>query len=160
MGALRRLPRPQRRDRPLRGLRAGRGTAARARDKPGERGERGPGSPGAPGAHHRRGRHARRRGHRSVGGALLEKFRNRSYERGTGWVSAPQTRRYEMNENLEKAAQLGQGIWIDSISRDDLEEGGALHAMIEDGVVRVTSNPSIFQKAISESELYDEQLEE
>ena len=32
--------------------------------------------------------------------------------------------------------------------------------LIEDGVVGVTSNPSIFQKAISESELYDEQLEE
>ncbi len=65
-----------------------------------------------------------------------------------------------MNENLKKAAELGQGIWIDSISRDDLVEGGALHQMIEDGVVGVTSNPSIFQKAISESELYDEQLEE
>ena len=65
-----------------------------------------------------------------------------------------------MNENLNKAAGLGQGIWIDSISRDDLVEGGALHQMIEDGVVGVTSNPSIFQKAISESELYDEQLEE
>ncbi|MBA3953382.1 MAG: transaldolase, partial [Rubrobacter sp.] len=65
-----------------------------------------------------------------------------------------------MNENLQKAAELGQGIWIDSISRDDLVEGGALHRMIEDGVVGVTSNPSIFQKAISESELYDEQLEE
>ena len=65
-----------------------------------------------------------------------------------------------MNENLKKAAELGQGIWIDSISRDDLVEGGAMHEMIEDGVVGVTSNPSIFQKAISESELYDEQLEE
>ena len=32
--------------------------------------------------------------------------------------------------------------------------------MIEDGVVGVTSNPTIFQKAISESSLYDEQLEE
>lgn len=65
-----------------------------------------------------------------------------------------------MNENLQKAAELGQGIWIDSISRDDLVEGGALRKMIEDGVVGVTSNPSIFQKAISESKLYDEQLEE
>ena len=65
-----------------------------------------------------------------------------------------------MNENLKKAAELGQGIWIDSISRDDLVDGGALQTMIEDGVVGVTSNPSIFQKAISESELYDEQLEE
>lgn len=65
-----------------------------------------------------------------------------------------------MNENLRKAAELGQGIWIDSISRDDLVEGGALEQMIEDGVVGVTSNPTIFQKAISESSLYDEQLEE
>jgi transaldolase len=65
-----------------------------------------------------------------------------------------------LNENLKKAAELGQGIWIDSISRDDLVEGGALHKMIEDGVVGVTSNPTIFQKAISESELYDEPLEE
>jgi transaldolase len=65
-----------------------------------------------------------------------------------------------LNENLKKAAELGQGIWIDSISRDDLVEGGALHKMIEDGVVGVTSNPSIFQKAISESELYDDQLQE
>lgn len=65
-----------------------------------------------------------------------------------------------MNENLRKASELGQAIWIDSISRDDLAEGGALEQMIEDGVVGVTSNPTIFQKAISESELYDEQLEE
>jgi len=65
-----------------------------------------------------------------------------------------------VNENLRRAAELGQGIWIDSISRDDLVEGGALHRMVEDGVVGVTSNPTIFQKAISESELYDEQLEE
>ena len=35
-----------------------------------------------------------------------------------------------------------------------------MHQMIEDGVVGVTSNPTIFQKAISESSLYDEQLAE
>ncbi len=65
-----------------------------------------------------------------------------------------------MNENLLKATHLGQGIWIDSISRDDLVEDGTLHTMIEDGVVGVTSNPTIFQKAISGSSLYDDQLEE
>lgn len=65
-----------------------------------------------------------------------------------------------MNENLQKLAEIGQGVWIDSISRDDLVEGGALTKMIEDGVVGVTSNPSIFQKAISESKLYDEQIED
>jgi transaldolase len=65
-----------------------------------------------------------------------------------------------VNENLRKISELGQGVWIDSISRDDLVEGGALHRLIEDGVVGVTSNPSIFQKAFSESSLYDEQMEE
>jgi transaldolase len=65
-----------------------------------------------------------------------------------------------LNENLRKAAELGQAIWIDSISRDDLVEGGTLHKMVEDGVVGVTSNPTIFQKAISESSRYDEQLAE
>ncbi len=64
-----------------------------------------------------------------------------------------------MNENLKKAAELGHVISADSICRDDLVEDGALHKMIEDGVVGVTSNPSIFQKAISESELYDDQLQ-
>jgi transaldolase len=65
-----------------------------------------------------------------------------------------------MNENLQRASELGQGIWIDSISRDDLVEGGALQQRIEEGVVGVTSNPTIFQKAISESSLYDDQLAE
>jgi transaldolase len=64
-----------------------------------------------------------------------------------------------MNERLRKLREIGQSVWIDSLSRDDLEDGN-LERMVEDGVVGVTSNPSIFQKAISESSLYDEQLEE
>ena len=64
-----------------------------------------------------------------------------------------------MNERLRKMAEIGQSVWIDSLSRDDIENGN-LSGMIEDGVVGVTSNPTIFQKAISESSLYDEQLQE
>ncbi|HET7480688.1 MAG TPA: transaldolase [Rubrobacteraceae bacterium] len=64
-----------------------------------------------------------------------------------------------MNERLRKLQEIGQSVWIDSLSRDDIKEGN-LEGMIEDGVVGVTSNPTIFQKAISESSLYDEQLEE
>ncbi len=64
-----------------------------------------------------------------------------------------------MNERLRKLAEMGQSVWIDSLSRDDIENGN-LEQMIEDGVVGVTSNPTIFQKAISESSLYDEQLRE
>lgn len=64
-----------------------------------------------------------------------------------------------MNERLRKLQEIGQSVWIDSLSRDDIQEGN-LQAMIDDGVVGVTSNPTIFQKAISESSLYDDQLEE
>ena len=64
-----------------------------------------------------------------------------------------------MNERLRKLQEIGQSVWIDSLSRDDIENGH-LERMIEDGVVGVTSNPTIFQKAISESSLYDDQLQE
>src|SRR5918997_5308049 len=64
-----------------------------------------------------------------------------------------------MNERLRKLQEIGQSVWIDSLARDDIENGN-LERMVEDGVVGVTSNPTIFQKAISESSLYDEQLEE
>src|SRR5215208_8469575 len=62
-----------------------------------------------------------------------------------------------MNERLRRLAGIGQSVWIDSLSRDDIQNGN-LERMIEDGVVGVTSNPTIFQKAISESSLYDGQL--
>src|SRR5919205_506319 len=64
-----------------------------------------------------------------------------------------------MNERLRKLAEAGQSVWIDSLSRDDIENGN-LERLIESGVVGVTSNPTIFQKAISHSNLYDEQLQE
>jgi transaldolase len=62
-----------------------------------------------------------------------------------------------MNEQLQKLSEAGQSVWIDYLSRDAIV-GGELQAMIDEGVVGVTSNPTIFQKAISESGLYDEQL--
>ena len=64
-----------------------------------------------------------------------------------------------MNERLRKLAEAGQSVWIDSLSRDEIENGN-LERMIEEGVVGVTSNPTIFQKGISHSTLYDEQLQE
>ncbi|MGF1473219.1 MAG: transaldolase [Rubrobacteraceae bacterium] len=64
-----------------------------------------------------------------------------------------------MNEQLKKMNEIGQAPWVDSISRDDTQEGG-LEQSIEEGIVGVTSNPTIFQSAIAESDLYDQQLEE
>ena len=64
-----------------------------------------------------------------------------------------------MNERLRRLAEIGQSVWMDSLSRDDIQNDN-LERMIEEGIVGVTSNPTIFQKAISESSLYDEQLQE
>jgi transaldolase len=62
--------------------------------------------------------------------------------------------------NLHTLSERGQSIWIDYLSRDMLEEGELARMMREDAVVGVTSNPTIFQKAISQGERYDEQLKE
>lgn len=58
-----------------------------------------------------------------------------------------------MNPLLELHA-LGQRIWLDNLSRTLLREGTLQKLIAEDGVAGVTSNPSIFFKAISESPYY------
>src|SRR5438874_11424206 len=64
------------------------------------------------------------------------------------------------DSNLHKLSDLGQSVWIDYLSRTMLHEGELARMMDEDAVVGVTSNPTIFQKAISEGSAYDEQLKE
>jgi transaldolase len=64
------------------------------------------------------------------------------------------------DSNLHKLSALGQSVWIDFLSRQMLRSGKLAKMMEEDAVVGVTSNPTIFQKAISEGNLYDEQLKE
>jgi transaldolase len=54
----------------------------------------------------------------------------------------------------------GQSVWIDYLSREILETGELKRMMEEDAVVGVTSNPTIFQKAISQGNYYDDQLKE
>jgi transaldolase len=61
---------------------------------------------------------------------------------------------------LHKLSELGQSVWIDYLSRDLLNSGELARMMKEDSVVGVTSNPTIFQKAISSGDAYDEQLRE
>lgn len=62
--------------------------------------------------------------------------------------------------NLHKLSALGQSVWIDYLSRELLETGKLERMMKEDAVVGVTSNPTIFQKAISQGNRYDAQLKE
>jgi transaldolase len=64
------------------------------------------------------------------------------------------------DSNLHKLSALGQSVWIDFLSRQLLQSGKLMRMRDEDAVVGVTSNPTIFQKAISEGDLYDEQLKE
>jgi len=61
---------------------------------------------------------------------------------------------------LHELSKLGQSVWIDFLSRDLLHQGELARMMEEDAVCGVTSNPTIFQKAISQGEAYDEQLRE
>jgi transaldolase len=61
---------------------------------------------------------------------------------------------------LHQLSELGQSVWIDFLSRQMLRSGKLAGMMEEDAVVGVTSNPTIFQKAISEGNDYDEQLRE
>jgi transaldolase len=61
---------------------------------------------------------------------------------------------------LHQLSERGQSVWIDYLSRDLLETGELKRMMEEDAVVGVTSNPSIFQKALSQGNAYDEQLKE
>ena len=59
---------------------------------------------------------------------------------------------------LHQLSALGQSVWIDFLSRDMLRSGGLARLHEEGAVVGVTSNPTIFQKAISSGDAYDEQL--
>jgi transaldolase len=61
---------------------------------------------------------------------------------------------------LHRLSALRQSVWIDFLSRDLLETGELERMMRDDAVCGVTSNPTIFQKAMSEGSRYDQQLEE
>jgi transaldolase len=62
------------------------------------------------------------------------------------------------DSRLHQLSALGQSVWSDYLSRDLLHSGGLARMMEEDAVTGVTSNPTIFQKAISHGDAYDEQM--
>jgi len=66
-----------------------------------------------------------------------------------------------MSQNpLKQISDLGQSLWYDNIERSMVTEGKLAQLIAEDYIVGVTSNPTIFQKAISGSNLYDAQIQE
>jgi len=63
-----------------------------------------------------------------------------------------------MSNPLLEIQKFGQSAWLDYIHRDDLKDGDLQRRIDEEGVLGVTSNPSIFQKAIGDSETYDDAI--
>jgi transaldolase len=62
------------------------------------------------------------------------------------------------NNPLKQLGTLGQSIWLDYIRRDLIASGGLRRLIEEDGLRGMTSNPSIFEKAIADSHDYDEDI--
>ncbi|MGH2911682.1 MAG: transaldolase [Solirubrobacteraceae bacterium] len=61
---------------------------------------------------------------------------------------------------LHRLSALGQSVWIDSLSREWIRGPHLQQLIDDDAVVGATSNPTIFQKAMSAGDAYDEQLRE
>src|SRR3954454_21545957 len=64
-----------------------------------------------------------------------------------------------MSTPLQQLSDHGQSVWIDYLSRKFVREGD-LKGLVEQGVVGVTSTPTIFQAAIAEGDAYDDQIRE
>jgi len=64
------------------------------------------------------------------------------------------------NANLAALAAAGVSIWLDDLSRQRLQSGNLQELIDTKGVVGVTTNPSIFQKALAEGDAYEGQLAE
>jgi transaldolase len=63
-----------------------------------------------------------------------------------------------LSTRLHQLAERGQSVWIDFLSRDLLRSGELARMMLEDAVTGVTSNPTIFAKALAGGDAYDEQI--
>ena len=59
---------------------------------------------------------------------------------------------------VQRLGELGQSIWLDYIRRDILDDGTLQRMIDNDGLRGMTSNPSIFDKAIAETDIYDDAL--
>jgi transaldolase / glucose-6-phosphate isomerase len=66
--------------------------------------------------------------------------------------------RFMTTNPLRTLREYGQSVWLDFVSRELLKSGKIETLVAEDGLSGVTSNPSIFEKAIGEGEDYDEEI--
>ena len=65
-----------------------------------------------------------------------------------------------MSNALRDLSEEGVSVWLDDISRERLRTGNLTELMSTHHVVGVTSNPTIFDKALAEGDAYDEQVRE
>ncbi len=61
---------------------------------------------------------------------------------------------------LQHLADFGQSVWCDNLSREMLTSGSLQQLIDDDGIVGITSNPTIFDNAISKSNDYEDQMRE
>ena len=64
------------------------------------------------------------------------------------------------SDRLQQLTEAGVSIWLDDLSRERIETGNLADLVKNSFLVGVTSNPAIFQSALSEGERYDEQVRE
>jgi transaldolase len=64
------------------------------------------------------------------------------------------------NPNLAALSAAGVSVWLDDLSRDRLQTGNLAELIATKSVVGVTTNPSIFQAALSKGTAYDAQVKE
>jgi hypothetical protein len=62
------------------------------------------------------------------------------------------------NNPLQQLVTFGQSIWLDYIRRDLIKSGELKRLIVEEGLRGMTSNPSIFEKAIVESHVYADDI--
>src|ERR1700712_349678 len=65
-----------------------------------------------------------------------------------------------MSDPLRLLSEAGVAVWLDDLSRDRITTGGLADLIRDRSVVGITTNPTIFQKAISGSDLYNPQLKD
>jgi transaldolase len=65
-----------------------------------------------------------------------------------------------MSNPLVRLGNLGQSPWLDFITRDLLTSGELQKMIDQDGLRGMTTNPTIFEKAVSESDTYDAEIRE
>ena len=65
-----------------------------------------------------------------------------------------------MTDHLADLSAAGVAVWLDDLSRERLRSGNLLDLVTHQHVVGVTTNPSIFQAALSKGTAYDAQVHE